>query len=67
PPRSRVANAIRDRMADFQVPIAETEIGARTALAESILVGRGVTETAPNSVAAREIRALAGEVSEYIQ
>jgi len=62
PPRSRVADVIRSRMADFEVPIAETEIGHRTAFAESILVGRGVTEAAPSSPAAHEMRALAQEV-----
>ncbi|MEL7028488.1 MAG: ParA family partition ATPase [Pseudomonadota bacterium] len=67
PPRSRVADAIRGRMADFEIPIAETEIGARTAFAESILVGRGVTEASPSSLAAREMRALADEVFGFIQ
>lgn len=62
PPRSKIAEVIRQRLNEVGAPAARTELGSRTDFAHSVLTGRGVTELAPASRAAAEISALAGEV-----
>ncbi|MEM8985904.1 MAG: ParA family protein [Pseudomonadota bacterium] len=62
PARSRIADEIRKRLADLNVPTAPVELGARTAYAESLLKGLGVTEAAPSSAAAKEMR----QLTEYV-
>jgi len=62
PPRGRVADAMRAKLADDDLDTAATSIGNRVGFAASMLEGRTVIETAASSPAAAEVRALAGEV-----
>lgn len=62
PPRANLTDAIRAALKDYDAPIARSRIGSRVAFAASMLEGRGVTEAAPSSRAADEIRKLAREI-----
>ncbi|MBK1663147.1 cobyrinic acid a,c-diamide synthase [Rhodospirillum rubrum] len=66
PPRGRLPEVIEARLQADDLPIAKTRIGNRTALAASLLEGKGVVETDRGSRAAEEIRALAGEVLAHL-
>ncbi len=66
PPRAKIADLIRDKITQYRLPIAATELGNRAAFAESMASGAGVVDTAPTSLAAREIEALAEEISTRI-
>ncbi len=63
PPRGRLAAAVAEQLAGFQVPIAETRLGNRTAFAAALAEGRAVGEMAPRGTAAVEMAALADEVA----
>ena len=65
PPRSRCAAEIRASLKDVGVPLAKSALGARTLFAHSIKRGFGVTELAPSSPAAGEVRALRREVMRW--
>lgn len=62
PARARLSDRLIEEMRDQRLPLANTTLGNRTAYAASLLNGKGVTETHPSSLAASEIRLLAGEV-----
>ncbi|HEV8015363.1 MAG TPA: ParA family partition ATPase [Stellaceae bacterium] len=62
PARANLTGILRDAFVALEVPLAETQIGNRVALAAAINEGRGILEYAPSSAAAREIKALAAEV-----
>jgi len=62
PPRANLTEAMLATCSAFAVPVAETQIGNRVALAASLAEGRGILEAAPRSTAAEEISALADEV-----
>lgn len=62
PSRANLTEAMRAELADLGVPIAETRIGNRVALAAALAEGKGIFEAAPTSAAAQEIAALAAEV-----
>lgn len=62
PPRSNVADAAAAELAQLGAPVAEATLGSRSAFAEAFMAGTGVTERAPRSKAAEEIRALASEI-----
>jgi len=62
PVRARVADEIRKQINAFKLPVAKTELGNRNAFAESMLIGAGVVETAPRSLAAQETNALVEEI-----
>ena len=62
PPRSRVADDLRESLKADKIPLAKTTLGNHTAFAASLMAGKGVTEMQPHSVAAKEISALAAEV-----
>jgi len=62
PPRANLTEAMLATCSAFAVPVAETQIGNRVALAASLAEGRGILEMAPRSIAAGEIQALAEEV-----
>ncbi len=59
PPRGRMPEAIRDHIIKEKLPIAVTALGNRQAFASSLMLGLGVTEAEPRSVAAEEVAALA--------
>lgn len=62
PARSNLADAMYEELAEFDVRIAENQIGNRVAYAAALVDGRGVTEYAPSSPAAEEIADLAKEL-----
>ncbi len=62
PARSNLADAMYEELAEFDVTIAENQIGNRVAYAAALVDGRGVTEYAPSSPAAEEIADLAKEL-----
>ncbi|MDX2101843.1 MAG: ParA family partition ATPase [Alphaproteobacteria bacterium] len=59
PPRSRAAELVVERAAEFGVPILQHRVGNRAPLQASLLSGQGITEYAPSSPAAQEISAVA--------
>ncbi|MGF1641418.1 MAG: ParA family partition ATPase [Rhodospirillales bacterium] len=63
PPRGRIVDLMRARMAADALPVAQAAIGNRIAFAAAMLEGRTVLETAPRGRAAAEIRALADEIA----
>lgn len=62
PARATLTRDLQAELAALGVPIAHARIGNRIAIASALVDGRGVTEAAPRSQAAAEIRALAQEV-----
>ena len=63
PPRARLTEDLAEAIEGLSAPLAETTIGNRVALAASMLEGKGIGEFQPRSAAAREIAALAQEIS----
>jgi len=61
PPRAKLTDRMIAALEDMATPVAKTRIGNRVALASSMADGLGITEAAPRSTAASEIRALARE------
>lgn len=62
PARANLTGILLDAFIALDVPLAETQIGNRVALAAAINEGQGILEYEPSSVAAQEIKALAEEV-----
>jgi chromosome partitioning protein len=62
PPRAKLTEAMLEKVGALGVPLAETRVGNRVALATALFEGSGITETAPSSAAGEEIRALAAEI-----
>jgi chromosome partitioning protein len=62
PARAKLTGAMLEAVQSFFVPLAETRIGNRTALAAALNAGQGILEYDPASTAAAEITALAAEV-----
>lgn len=62
PSRSNLTGAMLDAFNALDVPLAETQIGNRIALAAAINEGKGILEYERAGAAAREIKALAEEV-----
>lgn len=62
PPRARLADELVEQLREHKLPLANAAIGNRILFASSLMEGKGVTEAQPGSVAAAEIRLLAGEV-----
>jgi len=67
PPRGKIIETIRGKLADDALPVATGMLGNRLPFAASMMLGRSVLETAPRSPAAAEIRALAGEIEARLQ
>ena len=59
PPRGRGAQMAAQKLIDSGAKILRPRIGQRAAFADAFMAGAGVTETAPRSKAADEIKALA--------
>jgi chromosome partitioning protein len=72
PSNSRLGREAREAAGQFfatdglELVILETEVGNRTAFAESALSGRTVLDYAPGSRAAEEVTALTREVIEWL-
>ncbi len=62
PPRARIADLIREKIADCRLPVAKAELGGRAAFAESLASGRTAGETEPSGQAADEVRRLTDQV-----
>lgn len=62
PPRSNAADAAVAELAGLGAPVLDTTVGTRSAFAEAFMTGAGVTESAPRSKAAEEIRTLIAEI-----
>jgi len=60
--RTRIAREARGAMADYGLPVLNTEISQRIAFVEAMLAGRSVVSFAPGSMAADEIHALYREL-----
>ncbi|MGB1027411.1 MAG: ParA family protein, partial [Rhodospirillaceae bacterium] len=62
PPRGRLPALVERKLKEANMPLAETQIGNRTAFAASLMEGKGVVESHRRSVASQEIQALAAEI-----
>jgi chromosome partitioning protein len=62
PPRANLTKALISEFLALGVPLAQTQIGNRVALAASLAEGKGILEAAPGTRAAEEITALADEI-----
>jgi chromosome partitioning protein len=62
PPRARIADELVLQLKRDRMPLARAALGNRIAYAASLMLGKGVVEAEPHSVAAAEIRLLASEV-----
>jgi chromosome partitioning protein len=62
PSRAKLNGLLLESFRALDVPLAESQIGNRVALAAAINDGKGILEYQPSSTAAREIKALAEEV-----
>ena len=63
PPRGKIVDLMRTRLAKDNLPVAQATVGNRVAFAATMLEGRTVLEAAPGGPAAAEIRALADEIA----
>jgi len=64
PPTSRLRDAIATELASRRLPVLRSALGNRAGFAHAFAVGLGVTEAAPRSTAAAELRALLAELQE---
>ena len=64
PATSKLRDAIAADLAQRGQPVLTGIIGNRTGFAAAFALGLGVTETAPRSLAARELQALSAEILE---
>ncbi|HET6197721.1 MAG TPA: ParA family partition ATPase [Acetobacteraceae bacterium] len=62
PPTSRLRDAITADLGNRQVPLLRSTLGNRAGFAHAFAGGLGVTEAAPRSTAAAELRALLAEL-----
>ena len=66
PTRGKLVDAVRRKITEMDVPVAQAVLGNRVAFAASMMEGKGVVESHSRHSAAKEIRALAEEVSALI-
>lgn len=66
PPTSKLREAIAADLADRQLPVLRSALGNRAGFAHAFAAGLGVTEAAPRSTAAAELRALLAELQELM-
>jgi chromosome partitioning protein len=64
PPTSKLREAIAADLADRRLPVLRSALGNRAGFAHAFAAGLGVTEAAPRSTAAAELRALLSELQE---
>ena len=62
PARANLTDLIRTQLRGYDAPVARSRLGSRVAYAASLMAGMGVTEFAPSSRAADEIRKLGREI-----
>ncbi len=66
PTRGKLVDAVRRKITEMDVPVAQSILGNRVAFAASMMEGKGVVESHARHSAAKEIRALAEEISALI-
>jgi chromosome partitioning protein len=64
PPTSKLRDAIAADLAARSMPVLRSALGNRTGFAHAFAAGLGITEAAPRSTAAAELRALLEELQE---
>lgn len=64
PPASRLGDTVKADLAMRNLPLLRAAIGNRTGFAIAFAAGLGVTEAAPRSSAAAELRAVLDELRE---
>jgi len=64
PPTSKLRDAIAADLAGRELPLLRSTLGNRAGFAHAFAAGLGVTEAAPRSTAAAELRALLAELQE---
>ncbi|MGE4281670.1 MAG: ParA family partition ATPase [Magnetospirillum sp.] len=62
PPKGKLVDAVKAKILQAELPVAETVLGNRVAFAASMMEGKGVVETNPRHTATKEINALAAEI-----
>ncbi len=62
PPKGKLVDAVKAKILQAELPVAETVLGNRVAFAASMMEGKGVVETNPRHTATKEIKALAAEI-----
>jgi chromosome partitioning protein len=67
PPASRLGEAVKADLLTRKLPLLRAAIGNRTGFATAFAAGLGVTEAAPRSSAAAELRALLDELREITE
>ena len=67
PSASRLGETVKAELTARKLPLLNTAIGNRTGFATAFAAGLGVTEAAPRSSAASELRALLDEIREIIE
>ncbi|HME26199.1 MAG TPA: ParA family partition ATPase [Acetobacteraceae bacterium] len=67
PPTSKLRDAIATDLAARDLPLLRSALGNRAGFAHAFAAGLGVTEAAPRSTAAAELRALLAELQELTE
>lgn len=62
PPKGKLVDAVRKKIIEAEMPVANTVLGNRVCFAASIMEGKGVVESNPRHTATKEIKALADEI-----
>ena len=62
PPKGKLVDAVKAKILQADLPVADTVLGNRVAFAASMMEGKGVVESNPRHAATREIKALAAEI-----
>ena len=65
--RTTIASALKRAVKDAGIPILKTTLGQRAVYGEALTVGSSVLQYAPKSIAAKEIAALAKEISKMVK
>jgi chromosome partitioning protein len=63
PARGKLVDAVRRKIREAEVPVAQAVLGNRVAFAASMMEGKGVAESNPRHTATKEIKALADEIA----
>ncbi len=66
PPRANRTAQMITKLGGYKVTVAKSTIGNRVAFADAMVSGRTALETKASSVAAKELRALANELSKAL-
>jgi chromosome partitioning protein len=67
PPTSRLRESITTDLAERRLPLLRSALGNRAGFAHAFAAGLGVTEAAPRSTAAAELRELLAELRELTE